>query len=221
MIENIPNEQAKDLHWYIQIKNRESGPYSYIEIISMVYNKDIENKDLLTYRGLGAWHKTSDFDNFTSKNVEYALEENRIDPDDSDDIPFRKFVRIPISSEVLTVVDDYVFKSECIDLSTGGCLIKLPQGKIKPDSNIKLHFYRNDKIKLDSFNITGEAMRILSAEKLKEGSSYCDLIGVQFMNVKHSEKEALKEKIRKIVFTTLAEVTIDRALKRQTALSAA
>ncbi len=221
MIENIPNDQAKDLHWYIQIKTRESGPYSYLEILSMLYNKDIEAENMITYRGLGAWHQASDFENFKAENLEDALDENNIDPDDSDDVPFRRSIRIPLSSEVLTIVDDYVFKSECIDLSTGGCLIKLPRGKIKADSEIKIHFYGNDKMKLESFNISGEAVRVLSAEKLKEGSSYYDLIGVQFTNVKRSEKEALKGKIREIVFTTLADVTIDRVLRRQAALSAA
>ncbi len=221
MIENIPNDKALDLHWYIQIKTRESGPYSYLEILSMLHNKDIEDENLITYRGLGAWHQASNFENFTPENLEYALDENNIDPDDSDDVPFRRSIRIPLSSEVLTIVDDYVFKSECIDLSTGGCLIKLPRGKIKAGAEIKIHFYGNDGMKLESFNVSGEAVRVLSAEKLKEGSSYYDLIGVQFTNLKRSEKEGLKAKIREIVFTTLADVTIDRVLRRQAALSAA
>ncbi len=221
MIKNIPNQQAIELHWYIQIKTRESGPYSYLEIISMLHNKDLEAENLVTYRGLGAWHPTSDFENFTAENIDYALDENNIDPGASDEIPFRRSIRIPLSSEVLTIVDDYVFKSECIDLSTGGCLIKLPRGKIKPDSNIKIHFYGNDGIKLEAFNVSGEAVRIISAEKLKEGSSYYDLVGVQFNNVKRIEREELKTRIREIVFTTLADVTIDRVLRRQAALSAA
>lgn len=221
MIENIPNQQAIELHWYIQIKTRESGPYSYLEILSMLHNKDLEEDNLITYRGLGDWHSASYFSNFTTENIELALEENNIDPNDSDESPFRRSIRIPISSEVLTIVDDYVFKSECIDLSTGGCLIKLPRGKIKPDSNIKIHFYSNDGIKLGAFNISGEAVRVFSAAKLKEGSSYYDLIGVQFNNIKRSEREELKDKIREIVFTTLADVTIDRVLRRHAALNAA
>lgn len=221
MIDIIPNDKALELHWYIQIKTRESGPYSYLEILSMIHNGDIESENMVTYRGLGGWHQILEFQNFSKEGLLAAMDENNFDPEDEDDVPFRRSVRIPISSEVLTIVDDYAFKSECIDLSTGGCLIKLPRGKIKPDSSIKIHFYENGKIKLSAFNINGEAIRIVSAEKLKEGSSYYDLVGVQFDIVKKSEKEFLKEKIREIVFTTLAEVTIDRVLKRQTALNAA
>ena len=134
MIDIIPNEKALELHWYVQIKTRESGPYSYLEILSMIHNQDIEDEHMVTYRSLGNWHKVSEFQNFTKSNVEEALDENNIDPEDEDDVPFRRSIRIPLSSEVLTIVDDYAFKSECIDLSTGGCLIKLPRGKIKPDS---------------------------------------------------------------------------------------
>lgn len=220
MIENIPNQQALDLHWYIQIKSRESGPYSYLEIISMLHNKDLEEENLITYRGLGAWHPSSDFKNFTAENIDSALDENNIDPGDSDEIPFRRSIRIPLSSEALITIDSYVFKSECIDLSTGGCLVKLPRGKIKPDSNIKIHFYKNENIKLQAFNISGEAVRVLSASKLKEGSSYYDLIGVQFNNLKRSEREKLKTHIREIVFTTLTDVSIERVLRRHAALAA-
>lgn len=221
MIAIIPNDKAAVLHWYIQVKTRESGPYSYFEILAMLHNKDLEADNMITYRGLGGWHSASSFENFNPDNIEVALAKNNIDPDESDDVPFRRSIRIPVSSEVLTIVDDYVFKSECIDLSTGGCLIKIPRGKISPDSNIKIHFYGNTGIKLQAFNIQGEAVRVISAAKLKEGSAYYDLIGVQFINVKRSEKEALKEKIKEIVFTTIADVEIERVLNRQSALNAA
>jgi hypothetical protein len=149
------------------------------------------------------------------------LEDNNIDPEGNDDIPFRRYTRIPLSAEVLVVTGDYAFKSECLDLSVGGCLIKLPRGKVHPDNDIKVHFYRNENIQLNPFNVAGEAVRVISAEKLKEGSSYYDLIGVQFINLKRSEREALREKIREIVFTTESDIEIQRILKRHTALSAA
>ncbi len=221
MIKYIPNDIAKGLHWYIQIKTRESGPYSYLEVLSMLENQDIEDSHFITYRSLGAWHQVSNFENFTPENIKDIFSKNNITSDTSTDIPFRKSLRVPLSSQVLTILGDYTFKSTCIDLSTGGCLIKLPRGKIKPDSKIKIHFYTNDEIKLSAFNILGEAVRILSAEKLKEGSSYYDLIGVKFKILSNSDKETLRNKIREIVFKTQADATIDRVLKRQFALSAA
>ncbi len=221
MIKLIPNDIAKNLHWYIQIKTRESGPYSYLEILSMLDNKDIEQDHFITYRGLGAWHSALDFKNFTLENIKHALSKNNITKNENDDIPFRRSIRIPLSSEVLTILGDYTFKSECIELSTGGCLIKLPRGKVRPDSKIKIHFYTNNSIKLNAFNISGEAVRILSAERLKEGSSYYDLIGVKFKLANSSEKETLKNKIREIIFTTQADITINRVLRRQSALSVA
>lgn len=221
MIKLISNDDALNKHWYIQVKNRESGPYSYLEVLSMIHNEDIDSSNGVTYRGLGEWHPVSEFENFTKNNVEASLEENNIDPDDSDDVPFRRSIRIPVSCEVLTIVDDFVFTSECIDLSTGGCLIKLPRGKIKADSQIKIHFYGNKHINLSPFNIHGESVRIISAPKLKEGSSYYDLIGVEFQNVKKADRDALRSKIREVVLTTLSDVEIDRVLRRHTALSAA
>jgi len=221
MIELMSNKEALDKHWYIQVKNRESGPYSYLEVLSMVHNEDVESSNCVTFRGLGGWHKVSDFENFQKEKVQKALEENNIDPEEDNDVPFRRSIRIPLSCEVLTVVDDFVFKSECIDLSTGGCLIKLPRGKIKPNSTIKIHFYGDKGINLTAFNIQGESVRTISAAHLKEGSSYFDLIGVQFQNVKKENRDSLRQKIKEIVLTTMSDVTIDRVLSRNKVLAAA
>jgi len=221
MVKEMTNEVALGHHWYIQIKGRASGPYSYLEVLSMIHNKDIELSNSITYRGLGNWHSVSEFENFQPKALADALEENDLDPEEDNDVPFRRSIRIPVTCEVLTVMDDFVFKSECIDLSTGGCLLKLPRGKIKPNSKIKIHFYNNSKINLTAFNVTGEAVRTVSASHLTEGSSYYDLIGIQFQNVKKDNKEALRTKIKEIVLTTLSDVTIDRVLKRNKVLSAA
>ena len=221
MIELMNNEEALSHHWYVQVKNRESGPYSYLEILSMVHNEDIDSTNSITHRGLGSWHPVSDFENFKKENVEDALEENNIDPEEDNDVPFRRSIRIPVSCEVLTIVDDFIFTSECIDLSTGGCLIKLPRGKVKANSKIKVHFYSNEHINLQPFNIHGESVRTISAAHLKEGTSYYDLIGVQFQSVKKDQRDALRSKIKEIVLTTLSDVTIDRVLRRNQVLAAA
>ena len=221
MIKLMPNEDALNKHWYIQVKNRESGPYSYLEVLSMIHNEDIEGSNGITYRGLGDWHPISEFENFKKEHVASALEENNIDPEEDNDVPFRRSIRIPVSCEVLTIVDDFVFTSECIDLSTGGCLIKIPRGKIKANSKIRIHFYGNDHINLAAFNINGESVRNISAAHLKEGTSYFDLIGVQFQNVKKENRDALRSKIKEIVLTTLSDVAIERVLRRNQVLAAA
>jgi len=219
MIELMSNEEALNQHWYIQVKTRASGPYSYLEVLSMIHNEDVEASHYITYRGLGEWRTVSEFANFQQEAIENALEDNNIDPDD--DVTFRRSIRIPLSCEVAVIVDDFVFKSECIDLSTGGCLIKLPRGKIQANSSLKIHFYGNSKLHLKAFNISGETVRTVSASNLTEGSSYFDLIGVQFNTIKKEDRTALKETIQEIVLTTLSDVTIDRVLNRSKVLAAA
>lgn len=220
MIEKIPHEDAKNLHWYVQINGKESGPYSYIEVLTMVHNKDINHEHSLVYRGLGGWHPLKSFKNFEKESILEAFELFDYDPDDNDEVHYRRSVRVPVSTQALVVMGDYCFKCECIDISSGGCLIKLPRGKIRPESYFGVHFYRNRKLNLEAFNVKGEAVRVVSAAKLLEGSSYYDLIGVQFDIIKKSEKEQLKEMLRGLVFKTLSEVEINRVLKRQSSLAA-
>lgn len=219
MIELIPLQTAETLHWYVKMNNRESGPYSFLEIISMINNKDIEYESEIVYRGLGGWKKVSAFENFSPENIKKAFEAFDHDPEDMDEIHFRRSVRIPVSTETLVILNNYYFKAECVDLSTGGCLLKLSRGKIKVDQKFNLHFYENPHLNLPAFNIQCDAVRILSAAKLHEGSAYYDLVGVQFENLKKSDKDALKETIKNLVFNTKPNVRINQILKRQTSLA--
>lgn len=219
MIDFIKPIKAMNLHWYVQIKNRESGPYSFLEILSMVHNTDLSADDLITYRGLGDWHPVKNFANLSPEEVNKILEENDIDPEDGSEVPFRRSIRIPTFSEAIVVIDDILFKCKCIDLSTGGCLLKVPKGKIKVESEIKIHFYKDSKINLMSFNAKGEVMRVISATKIKEDTSAYDLLGVKF-ELKKTAKQNLKAKLREIIFTTLSDDNIEQVLNRGKALSA-
>lgn len=219
MIEMIPLQTAENLHWYVRLNNRESGPYSYLEIISMINNKDIEYESEIVYRGLGGWYKVSEFANFTPENIEKAFDTFDHDPDNMDEIHFRRSIRIPLSTETLVVANNYFFKAECMDLSTGGCLIKLARGKLKIDQKFIIHFYENPSLNLPAFNIHCEAVRALSAAKLHEGSAYYDLVGVQFENLKKSDKDKLKETIKNLVFNTKSDITINHILRRQSSLA--
>lgn len=220
MIDFIPISEAKKKHWYIFVKNRESGPYRFVELLLMLHNKDIEAHDEITFRGLGGWKQAQDFENFKGSKIQEGLQELDVDPDDLSDIHFRKSIRIPTNTEVIAVMGNQSVKCVCLDLSTGGCLLKVARGKIKLDRDLKIHFYSNPQRNITSMNFRGEAVRVVSAEKLKEGSHFFDLIGVKFEELKKSQKDKVKHMIKNVVFNTESEDDIQKIIKRDTALSA-
>lgn len=215
MINLIPVEEASELHWYLRVnQTRESGPYSFIEVLSMLETGDLKFEDEATYRGLGGWHDIKKFQNFKKDEITNVLEEQGVDPRDNDEIPFRRSIRIPISSEVMMVIEDRHFKAEILDLSAGGCLLRLTKGKVKTDDPIKLHFYQNDEANLLAFNASGAVVRAVSEDKVEQQRSSTDLVGIKFDPMKKEAKDDLRERIRLLVHESSTDQQINSVIRR-------
>ncbi len=215
MIDIIPLKEAVEHHWYLRVNgSRESGPYSFMEVLSMLETGDLKFEDEATYRGLGGWHPITSFANFNKDEIKRVLDEQGIDPTDNDEIPFRRSVRIPISSEVMVVIEDRFFKGEVLDLSTGGCLLRISKGKVKTDDVIKIHFYENTNANLLAFNAGGGVVRAVSEEKVEHHRSSTDLVGIKFNPMKKEAKDDLRLRIRDLVLSSQSNQNINQIIKR-------
>ena len=126
----MSKEEAEKGHWYIKINKRESGPYQYKELLLMVHNNDIKGDDQITCRGLGDWKKISEFKLLSQQSLKDYFAEADLDPEDLDTIHFRKSMRVDFKELVLVVSGNQLFQAICLDLSTGGCMVKVRRGKI-------------------------------------------------------------------------------------------
>lgn len=200
MTTKMTKEEAQEKHWYIKINKRESGPYRYSEILLMIHNQDVKEGDMITCRGLGGWKNLSDFEHFGSSNVKAYFEEMDLDPEDHEAIHFRKSMRVPFKEAILIVSGNQVFKAVCLDVSTGGCMIKVKRGQIPMDSQIKIHIYNNDDMNCPAFNLRGTVTRNIAQKRESEAGTLYDHLGVEFSGVKKSQRDILQNTLRDIVF---------------------
>ena len=210
----MSEEEAQQKHWYIKINKRESGPYRYSEILLMIHNEDVHQEDMITCRGLGGWKALSDFVHFSPKSIEKYFSENDLDPEDHEAIHFRKSMRVPLKETILAVSGNQLFKAHCLDLSTGGCMIKVPRGKIPVDSMLKIHIYENGNKNCPSFNLKGKVIRIISQERRNDAETLFDHLGIEFTNHHKSQREVLQSTLRDMIFNYKEEEEIAEAFKR-------
>jgi len=197
---DMSKEEAQEKHWYLKINKRESGPYRYSEVLLMIHNQDVKESDMITCRGLGGWKNLHDFKHFTQQSVKDYFDEMDLDPEDHEAIHFRKAMRVPFKEAVLVVSGNQLFQAICIDVSTGGCMIKVKRGKIPMDSQIKIHIYDNKELNCPTFNLIGTVKRIIAQDVKKENETLFDQLGIEFSMVKKSQRELLQNTIREMVF---------------------
>lgn len=214
----IDKEQLADpfvKNWYVKIKDKETGPYSYTEVCILIENDDIAAEEGITLLGHGSWHKMSESPLFSKMAAKLFLKENNIDI--KTDIPLRKSIRVPLTAEIAVICDGRMFKAATCDMSTSGMMIKINRHSIKEGALIKIHLYSALDQKLKSLNFTASVIRKIHKPEPKSkhdkeamaAIQKFDHFGIEFVEMEEKEKEQVKEVIRQSIMEGQKKVAVD------------
>lgn len=202
-------------NWYIRVKDKETGPYSYIEVCILVENNDVSEDEEVTLLGHGSWHQLKSVPLFQKMNVKLFLKENNIDM--TTDIPLRKSIRVPLTAEIAVVCDGRMFKAATCDMSTSGMMIKVNKNSIREGSMLKIHLYSAADQKLKSLNFFATVVRkINKPEPVSKHDAAAmtpvqkfDHFGIEFANMDDKDKDLVKELIRQSIMEGHKKVSVD------------
>ncbi len=214
----IEKDQLSDpfvKNWYIRVKDKETGPYSYTEVCILVENDDVSQDEEVTLLGHGSWHKMKDSPLFTKMNTKLFLKENNIDL--NTDIPLRKSIRVPLTAEVAVICDGRMFKAATCDISTSGMMIKINRNSIRENVTIKIHLYSAPDQKLKSLNFKAIVVRkIKKPDPVSKNDKDAmapiqkfDHFGIEFADMEEKEKEQVKDLIRQSIIEGQKRVSVD------------
>lgn len=214
----IEKEQLSDpfvKNWYIRVKDKETGPYSYTEVCILIENNDVSEEEEITLLGHGSWHKLKESPLFASMTTKLFLKEHNIDL--TTDIPLRKSIRVPLTAEIAVISEGRMFKAATCDMSTSGMMIKINRFSIKEGLTIRIHLYSDTNQKLQSLNFSAKVVRKIhkpdpSSSKDKEALSpfqKFDHYGIEFVDMEEKEKEQVKELIRQSIMEGQKRVAVD------------
>ncbi len=202
-------------NWYIRVKDKETGPYSYTEVCILIENNDVTQDEEVTLLGHGSWLKMKDSPMFTKINTALFLKENNIDR--RTDIPLRKSIRVPLTAEIAVVCDGRMFKAATCDMSTSGMMIKINKNSIREGVQIKIHLYSAADQKLKSLNFRATVVRkIKKPDPISRNDREAmtpiqkfDHFGIEFLDLEDNEKEQVKELIRQSIIEGQKRVSVD------------
>lgn len=214
----IDKEQLSDpfvKNWYIKVKDKETGPYSYTEVCILIENDDVTEDEEITLLGHGSWHKMKEDTLFSKMTTKLFLKENNIDL--NTDIPLRKSIRVPLTAEIAVIGDGRMFKAATCDMSTSGMMIKINRHSIREGVVIKIHLYAAPDQKLKSLNFKATVVRKIHkpdpvSKHDKEAMSPVqkfDHFGIEFLDMEEKEKDHVKELIRQSIMEGHKKVAVD------------
>lgn len=214
----IDKEQLSDpfvKNWYIRVKEKETGPYSYTEVCILIENEDVSEDEEITHLGHGTWHKMKESPLFTKMNVKLFLKENNINL--KTDIPLRKSIRVPLTAEIAVICDGRMFKAATCDMSTSGMMIKINKNSIREGASIKIHLYSAVDQKLKSLNFKATVVRkIKKPDPVSKSDKAAmspiqkfDHFGIEFFDMDEKSKDQVKDLIRQSIIEGQKRVSVD------------
>lgn len=214
----VDKEQLSDpfvKNWYIRVKDKETGPYSYTEVCILIENNDVSEDEDVTLLGHGSWHKLKECDLFKKMTIKLFLKEHNINT--NTDMPLRKSIRVPLTAEIAVIADGRLFKAATCDMSTSGMMIKINRFSIREGLTIRIHLYSAADQKLQSLNFSATVVRKINkpdpvSKKDKEAMSPIqkfDHFGIEFVDMEDKEKDQVKELIRQSIMEGQKRVAVD------------
>lgn len=197
----VEEAELKDTNikkWYIRVEDKETGPYSYVEVCLLVDHKDLKPEEEVTYLGHGSWLKIKDCELFQLEYVRNFLEKNKISQDS--EIPLRRSIRVPLAAELGIVVRGRMFKAQTVDMSSTGLMVKTLKSGINVNDTLKMHLYKSDAQKLPALNLKGLIVR-----KWDKSDAKFDYFGVNFEDMDSQMKEIIHQLIRQCILQGTSE----------------
>jgi hypothetical protein len=176
-------ENAEDPVWYILKKENKYGPYSLLELIKLLQEKNLHEYDYVFCQHLATWRKVSEVSEFLPENVKKIKSLNH--EKEADYFFRRKHARVSMSGSMWVHNQKKIWKASPIEMSAGGAGFELPEKVLKMGDQVHVHFKPAEGV--PPFNAI---CKVMSCRELKPGVF---VYGVEFSSIAITIQRAIKD----------------------------
>ncbi|MGZ3773249.1 MAG: GYF domain-containing protein [Pseudobdellovibrionaceae bacterium] len=185
----VPESKAalKDKEWFILKEGANYGPFSQLEVIQMLQEKNLFEYDYIWHSKLPAWKRVAEVEDFGPENIR-SMQSSR-DSDVSEIFFRRRHARVAYGASLIVHNNKTVFRGRALEISAGGAGVLIEHSDFKPGQTLFLHFQPGDGV--PPFNAV---CQIISKQFKKDLSSPVGLVkyGVKFTTVSQSVRQSIK-----------------------------
>jgi hypothetical protein len=176
-------DPVKDRAWYILKQNNNYGPFSQSEMVQMLQSKTLFEFDFIWKKGLEAWKRLSDVDDFKPEHIKELYQNYSKDPN-SEMFFRRRHARAEYASSLVIHNRKKLFKAHSFEISSGGAGLIIENVDFQIGHELYLHFSASEQV--PAFNAI---CKIVS----RNGNKY----GVQFLTIANVIKESITKFTKK------------------------
>jgi hypothetical protein len=185
---STPVESSGEDEWFVLKGENRYGPYTKLDLIRLVQEKNLFNFDFIWRKGMDSWLRMAELPEFSHDQIRKLIldETNR---NVIDVFAKRKHKRISYECDVVAHDNTALWKGQCVELSEGGAGVVFENSLLLPGHKIYLHFLPGSMSK--PFNVLSEVVSKKYSQAIKKSDTVV-VYGIRFINLQKTDYEQIK-----------------------------
>lgn len=180
--EEVPGEKE----WFVLKAENRYGPFSYVELIRMLQEKNLFEYDYIWNPSMTAWSRVAELEDFKPEKIRTLKDSGH--PEVQEVFFRRRHARAAYGASLIIHNNKKVWKGEAIEISAGGAGLKIENSDLQPGQTLFLHFKPGDGV--PPFNAI---CTIVSKQMPRGNGGPHPQYGVKFTSINRTVQAAIKE----------------------------
>lgn len=177
--------EHNDKEWFVLKAENKYGPFSLLEVVRMLQEKNIFEYDYIWNQGMSTWKRIAEVEEFKPDKIR-ALKESGV-PDVTEVFFRRRHARAKYGCSILVHNNKKVWKGESIELSSGGAGLVIENMDFNPGQTLFLHFKPGDGV--PPFN----AICTVVSKQMPIPGKTTVRYGVKFTSINRNVQDAIRD----------------------------
>lgn len=180
-----PSLEAGDKEWFVLKAENKYGPFSLLEVVRMLQEKNIFEYDYIWNQHMSTWKRIAEVDDFKPEKIR-SLKESGF-PEAQEVFFRRRHARVSYGASILVHNNKKVWKGESIELSSGGAGLVIENQDFNPGQTLFLHFKPGDGV--PPFN----AICTVVSKQMPIPGRTTVRYGVKFTSINRNVQDAIRD----------------------------
>lgn len=181
------NQPATEKEWFVLKAENRYGPFSFVELVRMLQEKNLYEFDYVWNPSMTAWARVAEVEEFKPEKIRSLKESGHAEVQE---IFFRRrHARANYGASIIVHNNKKVWKGESIEISAGGAGLRIDNPDLQPGQTLFLHFKPGDGV--PPFNAI---CTVVSKQSKGPHPSY----GVKFTSINRTVQAAIKDYTEKL-----------------------
>lgn len=180
-----PIEPNRDKEWFVLKGENKYGPFPVLELVKMLQEKELYEYDYIWNERFSSWKRVAECEEFKPERIRGLRDSGH--PEIEEVFFRRRHVRAQYGASLVVHNNKNVWRAESIEISPGGCGLRVENATLEPGQNLFLHFKAGDGV--PPFNAI---CQVVSRQSAHPGQTWVKY-GVKFTSISRQIQLAIKE----------------------------